>query len=93
MTVRNGLTLAYVVAFVNATLAMLASFGLNLTQDQQVSVVTFVNVALLLSARVLHMPEKTLDGGTVTVTHVPVLTTTPPDPNAIPDPSAPVVVE
>ena len=79
VTVRNGLTLAYTVAFVNATLALLIAFGLSITQGQQAAIVAFVNAAILLAARVLHLPERTARG-TVAVHHVPVLTTTPDDP-------------
>ena len=78
LTVRNGLTLAYVVALINAALALLLSFGVDISQEQQVAIVGFVNAAVMLGARVLHMPERTPDGGTVKVTHVPVLTTQTP---------------
>jgi hypothetical protein len=75
VTVRNGLTLAYTIAFVNATLALLIAFGVSLSDTQQATIVTFVNAAILLAARVLHLPERTATG-TVKVTHVPVLTET-----------------
>jgi len=78
LTVRNGLTLAYVVALINAALALLLSFGVDISQEQQVAIVGFVNAAVMLGARVLHMPERTPDGGTVKVSHVPVLTTQTP---------------
>lgn len=78
MTVRNGLTLAYVVALVNAALALLVSFGIHMNDTQQAAIVGFVNVAVMLGARVLNLPERTPTGGTVSVTHVPVLTTTDP---------------
>lgn len=73
--VRNGLTLAYVVALINAGLALLVSFGLTLTLEQNAAIVAFVNAAVVVAARVLHLPERTVDGGTVSLTHVPVLTT------------------
>jgi hypothetical protein len=75
LTVRNGLTLAYVVALVNALLALLLAFGVNITTEQSAAITAFVNAAMLLAARVLHLPESTPDGGTVRVTHVPVLQT------------------
>lgn len=75
LTVRNGLTLAYVVALINAALALLIAFGVTINTEQNAAIVGFVNAAVLLSARALHLPEKTADGGTIAVTHVPVLTT------------------
>lgn len=78
VTVRNGLSLAYIVAFINAGLALLLSFGIDISQEQQVAIVGFVNAAVMLAARVLHLPERTPDGGTVKLTHVPVLTTQTP---------------
>ncbi len=84
VTVRNGLTLAYVVAFTNAALALVISFGVSLDSGQQAAIVGFVNAAIMLAARVLHLPEKTADGGTVAVRHVPVLETQAPLAGAIP---------
>lgn len=78
VTVRNGLTLAYVVAVVNASLTLLLSFGINITSEQQAAITAFVNAAMLLAARVLHLPERTPDGGTVQVTHMPILKTSGP---------------
>lgn len=75
VTVRNGLTLAYVVALINAALALLIAFGLSISNEQNAAIVGFVNAAVLVAARVLHLPEKTVGGGTVSVSHVPVLTT------------------
>ena len=88
MTVRNGLTLAYVVALINCAMALAIAFGVDLTDAQQGAIMAFVNAAVLLSARVFHMPESTPDGGTVPVRHVPVLETTPPP---VPPDPAPVV--
>lgn len=76
VTVRNGLTLAYTVALVNAALAVAMSFGVHITNAQQAALVTFVNVAVLLAARVLNLPERTATG-TVQVQHTPVLVETP----------------
>lgn len=80
VNVRNGLTLAYVVALVNAALTLVITFGVHFTADQQAAIVGFVNVAVMLAARVMHLPERTADGGTVSVKHVPELVTTPPAP-------------
>jgi predicted membrane channel-forming protein YqfA (hemolysin III family) len=74
VTVRNGMTLAYMVALVNALLGCLVTFGVDLSDPQRASIITFVNVAVLLVARVLHLPEQT-PTGTVRVTHVPALVT------------------
>jgi hypothetical protein len=79
VTVRNGLTLAYTIAFLNASLALLIAFGVTLTDTQQATIVAFVNAAVLLGARVLHLPERTTTG-TVQVEHVPVLVETPTPP-------------
>lgn len=75
VTVRNGLTLAYVVALVNALLALLLSFGVDISPEQAAAITAFVNAAVILSARVLHLPERTPDGGTIRMQHIPVLTT------------------
>lgn len=78
LTARNGLTLAYCVALVNAGLTLVVTFGVHFTTDQQAAIVGFVNVAVMLVARVMHLPERTPDGGTVSVRHVPELVATPP---------------
>jgi hypothetical protein len=72
------LTLAYVVAFINSALALVEAFGVVLTHAQEVSITAFVNAAVILAARVLHMPEKTPDGGVVAVAHIPELVTLSP---------------
>lgn len=90
VTVRNGLTLAYTVAVVNAGLALVVAFGINVSTAQQAAIVGFVNAAMLLAARVLHLPEKTATG-TVAVTHVPVLVETP-KPTPVEAPPVPPVV-
>lgn len=92
VTVRNGLTLAYTVAAINAALVLVTAFGISITQDQQAAIVAFVNISLLLAARVLHMPEKT-PTGTIKVDHFPVLVETPTlKPEPIVTPLVPVVV-
>lgn len=73
VTVRNGLTLAYMVAVINCAMALAISFGIHLTDVQQGAIMAFVNAVVMLAARVLHLPEQTPDGGTVMVRHVPVL--------------------
>lgn len=78
VTVRNGLTLAYVVAVINAVLALLLAFGLNLSSEQQGAIALFINASVMLAARVLHLPERTPDGGTIKVSHLPVITEKPP---------------
>jgi hypothetical protein len=78
VTVRNGLTLAYTVALINTLLALLIAFGATVTNEQQAAIMAFVNAAVLLSARVLHLPERTPSGGTIQVNHVPVLSTKEP---------------
>lgn len=88
VTVRNGLTLAYVIALVNALLALMDAFGLHLTANQQVAVAGFVNASVVVAARVLHLPERAPNGETVSVRHVPVLETT-----GGPTPEPPIVVE
>lgn len=89
LTVRNGLTLAYIVAFTNAALSLVLAFGISLDGGQQTAIVGFVNAAVMLAARVLHMPESTPGGGTVAVRHVPVLETHPP---ASPPDTEPAVI-
>lgn len=84
VTVRNGLTLGYVVALVNAALTLVDAFGLHLTAAEQAAIVSFVNIAIMLAARVFHLPERTPDGGTVYVKHVPTLVVTPAKPPAGP---------
>jgi hypothetical protein len=88
VTVRNGLTLAYVLALTNSALSLVTSFGVHLDDGQQAGIVAFVNAAVMLAARVLHLPEKTADGGTVAIRHVPVLEASPPPPA----PAAPAIV-
>lgn len=78
VTVKNGMTLAYTLAFVNAALALVEAFGIMLSHAQELGITGFVNAAFLLAARVLSMKETTPDGGTVAVKHVPVVVETPP---------------
>jgi hypothetical protein len=78
VTVKNGMTLAYTLAFVNSALALVEAFGVMLSHAQELGITGFVNATFLLAARVLSMKEATSDGGTVSVAHVPVLVETPP---------------
>lgn len=78
VTVKNGMTLAYTLAFVNACLGAFESFYVHLNHAQQASLTTLVNASVLLIARVMTMKETTPDGGTVAVKHVPVVVETPP---------------
>ena len=50
----NGITMAYAMALVNATLALLLAFGLTLSPDEQASITTFINAALVVLAHVGH---------------------------------------
>lgn len=50
----NGITIAYIMAVVNAMLSMLLAFGLNLTVQEQASIVAFVNAALVALAHISH---------------------------------------
>ena len=84
VNVRNGLTLAYLVALVNCAMALVVSFGVDLSNTQQGAIMAFVNAAVMLSARVMHLPERTSGGGVVAVTHVPVLEVKTPDPPVVP---------
>lgn len=79
VTVKNGMTLAYTLAFVNSALALVEAFGVMLTHAQELGITGFVNAAFLLAARVMSMKEATADGGTVAVKHVPELVVTPPN--------------
>lgn len=95
VTVRNGLTLAYVVALINAALAIVVAFGLTITAPEQAAITGFLNAAVLLAARVLNLPEKIPGGAIVGVGHVPVLSEVTPAPvDAIPPvapPGVPIV--
>lgn len=46
----NGVAVAYAVGATNAFMSLLFSFGVNLSDAQRASIVTFVNAALVLVA-------------------------------------------
>lgn len=50
----NGVAVAYAVGATNALMAMLFSFGVNVTDDQRSAIVGFVNAALVLTAHLSH---------------------------------------
>lgn len=50
----NGISIAYIMALVNAALSMLLAFGLNLTIQEQASITAFVNAALVALAHISH---------------------------------------
>jgi predicted amino acid-binding ACT domain protein len=51
----NGVAVAYAVGATNALLAVLFSFGVNVTDDQRSAIVGFVNAALVLTAHLSHV--------------------------------------
>lgn len=54
----NGVAVAYFVGVTNALLALLFSFGVNVSDDQRTAVVSFVNAALVLTAHLAHTQAK-----------------------------------
>lgn len=54
VTTLNGISIAYVMGVVNAGLGLLLAFGVNLNDQQQSYIVTFVNACLILLAHVSH---------------------------------------
>jgi hypothetical protein len=50
----NGISIAYVLGFVNAVMAVINAFGLNLNETQRVAVVGLVNAALILAVHMAH---------------------------------------
>jgi len=50
--------MAYIMGFVNAGLALVISFGVNLTQPQEAGIVGFVNTGLVLVAHVSYAQAK-----------------------------------
>lgn len=53
-TTMNGITIAYVMGLVNASLATLAAYGATLTPEEQASTIALVNAALILAVHVGH---------------------------------------
>lgn len=54
----NGISVALIMGVVNAGLAMMLTFGVNLSQSQQGSIQAFVNAMLVLVAAVAHTNAK-----------------------------------
>ena len=54
----NGISVALVMGFVNAGLALLLAFGINLTGDQSGAIQAFVNALLVMVASVAHSNAK-----------------------------------
>lgn len=50
----NGITMAYVMGFVNAALALLIAFGIHFNDQQQGAVITFVNAAMIVAVHLGH---------------------------------------
>lgn len=50
----NGITIAYVMGLVNAVLALLLAFGINLTPSETGSITALVNAAFVLIAHSTH---------------------------------------
>jgi nicotinamide riboside transporter PnuC len=54
----NGVALAYAMGLINAGMALIISFGVNLNTTQQAAIFAFVNAALVLVAHVSHNAAK-----------------------------------
>ena len=54
----NGVLVVYAMGIVNAVLALVVSFGLNLTEEQQGSIVALVNALLVMVAHAAHANAK-----------------------------------
>jgi hypothetical protein len=54
----DGISVAVVMGIVNAALAMLLAFGVNMTDAQVGTVTAFVNALLILVASVAHVNAK-----------------------------------
>ncbi len=50
----NGISVAYLMGFVNAALATVAAFGVNLNDVQRVAVASLVNASLVLAIHLAH---------------------------------------
>lgn len=60
----DGLAVAYLMAVVNAGLACLVAFGVNLSDSQQVAVVALVNAVLVAATHLLKANGAGPSGGT-----------------------------
>lgn len=56
----NGITVAYMMGVVNALLATLLSFGVDLNTVQQASIATLVNASLVLAVHLAHRLGETV---------------------------------
>jgi purine-cytosine permease-like protein len=50
----NGISIAYVIGLVNAIMAVVNAFGLNMNETQRVAVVALGNAALVLAIHLAH---------------------------------------
>ncbi len=58
LTKLNGISVALVMGVVNAGLALLLSFGVNLNHDQQGTIQAFVNALLVMVVAAAHSQAK-----------------------------------
>lgn len=77
----NGIGVAYLIGFVNAVMATVNAFGINLNDTQRVAIVSLVNAALILSVHLAHrIGEATVTGRTTEIAQQQVAETPPPQP-------------
>ena len=77
ITYRNGVTLVYFVAFLNAIQVLVIAYGVHITATEQAAWTLLLNAAIAVIARALNLPYK------------PSETTVPAAPVAVP-PTTPV---
>jgi hypothetical protein len=70
MVVGNGVQVSYIVALINVLLALVTSFGVNITAEQVAYITTAVNLLLLIGARYVH--QAALQAGRVVTAPPPV---------------------
>jgi len=58
ITYRNGVTLVYFVAFVNAIQQLVIAYGVHITPTEQASWALLLNAAIAVIARALNLPYK-----------------------------------
>lgn len=61
----NGISIAYVIGLVNAIMAAVNAFGLNLNDTQRVAIVGLVNAALVLAIHLSHRIGEAQSSGDV----------------------------
>jgi hypothetical protein len=54
MVIGNGVQVSYIVALINVLLALVISFGVDITSEQVAYITTAVNLLLLIGARYIH---------------------------------------